>query len=185
MLRQQQTTQHNSPETVIFQRKLYYVYYNIVLNPSYVYCLCNITIPTYLHGVFGSQFSTLEWSSSFNLYPQLCFFSPILQFVSPSIGHRTYIAYIYMEYSCNNMILRQFAHLLLEAINKKNSQPRPHSELPSPPGVIQQREGEREREERRRGLGSSEKGEMTIYFVQSARLLHIRSQFCIYMYMYM
>jgi hypothetical protein len=37
------------------------------------------------------------------------------------MGHRTYIAYIYMEYSYNNMILRLCAHLLLEAVHKRKS----------------------------------------------------------------
>ena len=34
-------------------------------------------------------------------------------------GHRTYMAYIYMEYTYNNMVLRLFAHLLLESTHHR------------------------------------------------------------------
>ena len=51
-------------------------------------------------------------------------------------GHRTYMAYIYMEYSYNNMIMRHFSHLLLETLHKRRSQHRVQQRIPA---TLQQR----------------------------------------------
>ena len=60
-------------------------------------------------------------------------------------GHRTYMAYMYMEYTYNNLIVRLFVHRLLESLHKRRQYRQRATQRPLSSAVFDWRNGSRER----------------------------------------